>query len=262
MSRKAVKSPEMPVKRNKTPHRAAQKPAPKRLPPAPPDVVAAGQDGALQQYARSIFPIVGVGASAGGIEAVSALLGGLGEHPGVAVVVIQHQESKRVSGMSHVLSRPPTLPVAEAQDNEEVLVNHVYIVPPFADLTISDGLLRLGAQGTRAAMPIDLFLESLAEDQGSRAIAVVLSGASSDGTRGAKAVKTEGGITFAQDESARFDNMPRAAIEAGSIDFILPPDKIAKELTRIAHSAYVTGGADGASGRISAAELTSIFALL
>src|SRR5436305_4344355 len=104
----------MPPKRTGT----ARRKDVKSLPPAP--------NGALQQYARSIFPIVGVGASAGGIEAVSALLGGLGEHPGVAVVVIQHQEAKRVSGMSHVLSRTTTLPVAEAQDNEEVLVNHVY----------------------------------------------------------------------------------------------------------------------------------------
>src|SRR5438045_864737 len=131
----------MPTKSKKAPRRAAQKPAPKRLPPAPLEVVPARQNGALQQYARSIFPIVGVGASAGGIEAVSTLLGSLGEHPGVAVVVIQHQEAKRLSGIPHVLSRTTTLPVTEAQDNEEVVVDHVYIVPPFADLTVHNGVL-------------------------------------------------------------------------------------------------------------------------
>ncbi|HKS25664.1 MAG TPA: CheR family methyltransferase [Thermoanaerobaculia bacterium] len=234
---------------------AVKKSAPRQPPAAPPST-------ALQQYAQSIFPIVGVGASAGGIEAVTTLLRELPEKPGVAVVIIQHQEAKRVSGITHVFARATTLPVTEAQDNEEVRVDHVYVVPPYADLTISGGVLRLGARETRATLPIDLFFESLAEDQGSRAIGVVLSGAASDGARGMKAIKAEGGITFAQDESARFDSMPHAAVGAGAVDFILPPDKIAKELVRIAHHSYVAGGADGATGRIPPAELTKIFALL
>jgi len=144
-----------------------------------------------------------------------------------------------------------------------VLPNHVYISPPFADVTISRGVLHLGTPETRASMAIDLFFETLAEDQGSRAIGVVLSGAASDGARGAKAIKAEGGITFAQDESARFSSMPRAAIAAGSVDFVLPPEKIAKELVRVAHHSYVAGGVDGgASGRLSTADLTKIFTLL
>ena len=223
-------------------------------PPAP--------DGALQEYARSIFPIVGVGASAGGIEAVSSLLQNLPEHPGIAVVVIQHQEPHRVSGIPQVLSRVTPLPVTEAVDDEEVRVDHVYIAPAQADLTIADGVLHLGAPDARATLPIDLFFESLAEDQGSRAIGVVLSGAASDGARGIKVIKAEGGITFAQDESARFDSMPRAAIGAGAIDFVLAPDKIARELVRIAHHSYVAGGADGAGGRIPAGEMAKIYALL
>ncbi|HEV2719749.1 MAG TPA: CheR family methyltransferase [Thermoanaerobaculia bacterium] len=249
---------DMPGKSTKKPRRAAQKSASKARVPAtvPPT------NGALQQYARSIFPIAGVGASAGGIEALTTLLGNLPEHPGLAIVIVQHQEAKRASGIPHVLSRTTSLPVTEAKDNEEVLVDHVYVVPPFADLTVSGGVLRFGARETRAAMPIDLFFETLAEDQGSRAIGVVLSGAASDGTRGTKAIKAEGGITFAQDETARFDSMPHAAIAAGSIDFVLSPDKIAKELVRIAHHSYVAGGADGAAGRLPAADLTRIFALL
>jgi two-component system, chemotaxis family, CheB/CheR fusion protein len=219
-------------------------------------------DGALQEYARSIFPIVGVGASAGGIEAASTLLQSLPERPGLAVVIIQHQERKRAGGLPQVFSRVTSLPVTEARDGAEVLADHVYISPPFADVTISGGVLHLGMPETRAALPIDLFLESLAEDQGSRAIGVVLSGTASDGTHGAKAIKAEGGITFAQDESARFDGMPRAAIAAGSIDFVLSPDKIAKELVRIAHHAYVAGGADGAGGRLATADLTKVFTLL
>ena len=208
------------------------------------------------------FPIVGVGASAGGIEAATALLQSLPEQPGFAVVIVQHQERKRAGGLPQVLSRVTSLPVIEARDGEAVRPNHVYISPPFADVTITGGVLHLGMPQTRAAMPIDLFFENLAEDQGSRAIGVILSGTASDGTLGAKAIKAEGGITFAQDESARFDGMPRAAIAAGSIDFVLPPDKIADELVRIAQHAYVSGGADGASGRLSTADLTKIFTLL
>jgi len=205
------------------------------------------------------FPIVGVGASAGGIEAASALLQSLPEHPGLAVVIVQHQEPKRAGGLPQVLSRVTSLGVTEARDGEEVRPNHVYISPPYADVTISGGVLHLGTPQTRAAMPIDLFFETLAEDQGSRAIGVILSGTASDGAHGAKAIKAEGGITFAQDGTARFDGMPRAAIAAGSIDFVLPPDKIAQELVRIARHAYV---ADGASGRLSTADLTKIFTLL
>jgi two-component system CheB/CheR fusion protein len=250
----------MASKRPKQPRRRASAAAPPALPPASPEV--AEPEGALQEYARSIFPIVGVGASAGGIEAVSALLSGLPENPGFAIVVVQHQEATRASGIPHVLSRTTSLEVAEARDNDEVQPNRVYIAPPFADLTISRGVLHLSGRQTRAAMPIDLFFESLAEDQGSRAIAVVLSGTAADGTCGTQAIKDQGGITFAQDESARFDGMPHSAIAAGSIDFVLPPDRIAKELLRIARHAYVAGGADGAAGRITAAALTKIFALL
>src|ERR1043165_7100049 len=216
----------------------------------------------LQEYARVTFPIVGVGASAGGIEAATALLQSLPEQPGFAVVIVQHQERKGAGGVPPVPALVTARPVIEARDGEGVRPNHVYISPPFADVTITGGVLHLGMPQTRAAMPIDLFFENLAEDQGSRAIGVILSGTASDGTLGAKAIKAEGGITFAQDESARFDGMPRAAIAAGSIDFVLPPDKIADELVRIAQHAYVSGGADGASGRLSTADLTKIFTLL
>jgi len=164
-----------------------------------------------EKYPHVSFPIVGVGASAGGIEAASALLKSLPEHPGLAVVIVQHQEPKRAGGLTQVLSRTTSLPVTEARDGEEVLADHVYVSPPFADVTISGGVLHLGTPQTRAALPIDLFFETLAEDQGSRAIGVVLSGTASDGAHGTKSIKDEGGITFAQDGTARFDGMPRAA---------------------------------------------------
>src|ERR1044071_7380763 len=217
---------------------------------------------ALQEYARLTFPIVGVGASAGGIEAASALLKSLPEHPGLAVVIVQHQEPNRTSGLPQVLSRATSLEVTEARDGEEVLPDHVYVSPPSADVTIDGGVLHLGTPQMRAALPIDLFLETLAEDQGSRAIGVVLSGTASDGAQGAKAIKAEGGITFAQDDSARFDGMPRAATAAGSIDFVLSPEKIARELVRIPHPSYVSGGGDGTGGRLSTADLTKIFTLI
>src|ERR1051325_4128338 len=220
------------------------------------------EDGALQEYVPLTFPIVGIGASAGGIEAASALLKSLPDRPGLALVIVQHQEPNRTSGIPQVLSRVTALEVTEARDGEQVLPDHVYVSPPFADGTINGGVLHPGSPHTAAAMPIDLFFETLAEDQGSRAIGVVLSGTASDGAQGAKAIKAEGGITFAQDESARFGSMPRAATSAGSIDFVLSPAKIAREMVRIAHHSYVSGGVDGTGGRLSTADLTKIFTLL
>jgi two-component system CheB/CheR fusion protein len=116
----------------------------------------------------------------------------------------------------------------------------VYVIPPSQDIGIVDGILKLvpRSESGRPHMPIDYFLRTLAEVQGSRGVAVILSGTATDGTLGLKAIKAEGGIAFAQDpSSAQFDGMPRSAIAAGGVDFILSPEGIAKELTRRAASA-------------------------
>src|SRR5207247_2470313 len=121
--------------------------------------------------------------------------------------------------------------------------NQLYIIPPNTDMAIAQGVLKLQRRkpGRAPHLSIDFFFESLAQDQHERAVGVILSGTASDGTLGMEAIKAEGGITFAQDESAKYDSMPRSAIAAGCIDFVLSPENIAKELTRIAKHPYVAG---------------------
>jgi two-component system CheB/CheR fusion protein len=188
------------------------------------------------------YPIVGVGASAGGFEAFRELLHALPMNTGMAFVLVQHLDPGHESILSKLLSRATAMPVREVQDGMAVEPNHVYVIPPNRLMSIGGGVLRLTARDEPAVknMPIDQFLRSLAEDQGSRAIGVILSGTASDGTRGLKAIKAEGGITFAQDEqSAKYDGMPRSAVAAGCVDLVLPPAEIATELGRIRHHPYL-----------------------
>ena len=182
------------------------------------------------------FSIVGIGGSAGSLEALVQLLGALGPDTGMGFVFIQHLDPTHQSMLADILTRSTKLPVHEARDQMPVLANHLYLVTPNKDLEISGGILRLITRADAPAlhMPIDHFLRSLAEDIGPQAIGVVLSGTGSDGARGLLAVKAAGGITFAQEPiSAKYDGMPRAAIASGELDFITPPEQIALELNRI-----------------------------
>ena len=209
--------------------------------------------------ARGVFPTVGVGASAGGIEAISELLEALGDSPGVAVAIVLHQQPKRESMLTHVLSRATAMPIEEIKDGTPLRSNHVYVAPPDAELFVEDSVLRLRKRKAGVSLPIDFFLRSLAQDQGNRAIAVVLSGSASDGALGAQAVKAEGGITFAQDDRARFTSMPHSAVSAGAVDFVLPPAKIAEELRRIARDGYVIGDEPD---RLPERDMSKLFVLL
>src|SRR5207302_10770213 len=196
-----------------------------------------------QQLRGALFPIVGVGASAGGLEAFTQLLKALPSRTGIAYVLVQHLDPTHESALTELLTKTTEMPVREVTDATLVEPNHVYVIPPNVDMIISQGILRLTPRTeTRGHhMPIDRFLRSLAEDKGSNAIGVILSGTASDGTLGLAAIKGEGGITFAQDEkSAKYDGMPRSAIAAGCVDFVLPPDRIAEELARICEHPYVT----------------------
>jgi two-component system, chemotaxis family, CheB/CheR fusion protein len=193
------------------------------------------------------YPIVGVGASAGGFEAFRELLQALPADTGMAFVLVQHLDPGHESMLSKLFARFTSMPVSEVKEGMPVEANHVYLIPPNRSMEIGGGLLHLTRREERGIrhMPIDHFLRSLAEDQGSRAIGVILSGTASDGTYGLKAVKEEGGITFAQDEkSAKYDGMPRSAVAAGCVDFVLPPEGIARELVRIGRHPYVGFGAD------------------
>lgn len=189
------------------------------------------------------FPIVGIGASAGGLEAFRELLENLPPDTGMAFVYVQHMEPRHQSMLAKIFARHSRMPVDEIQDGMRVEPNHVYVIPPNANLTVSEALLRLSPRTEIAGhhMPADYFLRSLAEDQKSCAIAVVLSGTSSDGALGLLEVKQAGGITFAQDDSARHDGMPRAAISTGGVDFVLSPGGIARELVRIGQHPAVGG---------------------
>ena len=144
--------------------------------------------------------------------------------------------------LAEILARATTMPVSEAADSMPVEANHVYVIPANVDLTIAHGTLTLAprTQTPGSHMPIDRFLRSLADDCGSRAIGVILSGTGSDGSAGVEAIKAAGGVTFAQDEAtARFAIMPQAAVATGCVDFVLPPERIAAELVRIGRHPYI-----------------------
>ena len=188
------------------------------------------------------LPIVGVGASAGGFEAFRELLMALPSDTGMAFVLVQHLDPGHESLLAKLLSKATAMPVAEVEEGMTVEPNRVYVIPPNKTMGIRNGTLHLMARGEPAVkhLPIDYFLGSLAEDRGNRAIGVILSGTASDGTLGLKAIKTEGGITFAQDiKSAKYDGMPRSAVAAGCVDFVLPPEGIASELARIGRHPYL-----------------------
>ena len=180
---------------------------------------------------------MGVGASAGGLEAFTELLTALPLDTGMAFVLIQHLEAEHESMLTELLSKVTEMPVTEVRQSTRVEPNHVYVIRANADLSLADGMLRTSSRKAPAGhhLPIDHFFRTLAEANGHRAIGVVLSGTASDGTQGLKAIRAAGGITFAQEpKSAKFDGMPKSALLAGCVDFVLPPERIARELTQIA----------------------------
>ena len=214
------------------------------------------------------FPVVGVGASAGGLEAFSAFLAHLSPTTGMAFVLIQHLDPSHGSALEEILSRKTKIPVREVTDGMPVEPNHIYVMPANAQMAIANGLLRLSPRTVARGRhhPIDDFFRSLADDCGDRAISIILSGTASDGTAGCKSIKEVGGITFAQDESsAKYSSMPVSAVAAGCIDFVLPPREIAEELARIAKLPYVRRAPldhDEPLGAESRSGMDGLFALL
>lgn len=187
------------------------------------------------------YPIVAIGASAGGLEAISELLAALPAEPGMTILVVQHLKADADSHLSHLLARATAMPVREPVSAEPVRINHVYVIPPHADMTLEDDRILLSSRNPRGPhMPIDYLFRSLAQVYKNRAIGVLLSGGGTDGTLGFKEIKAEGGITFAQDEkSARYTSMPRSAVAEGYVDYVLSPAGIAQELVRLARLAFV-----------------------
>src|SRR5580658_6370239 len=188
------------------------------------------------------FPVVAIGASAGGLAAFTALLKALPAKSGMAFVLIQHLEPKHESALTLLLSKVTRMPVIEVSDGIAVEPDRVYVIPPNKNMTISGGTLRLAPRTEASGLqrPIDDFSVALAEEQGNRAVGVVLSGTGSDGTYGLKAIKSAGGVTLAQaPKTAQWPAMPMNAITAGSVDFVLSPKRIAEELARIGRHPYL-----------------------
>jgi two-component system, chemotaxis family, CheB/CheR fusion protein len=199
-------------------------------------------DEAHDGAAPAAIPVVGIGASAGGLEVFKRLLRRLPGDTGFAIVFVQHLDPNHHSMLAEILSRATAMPVSEAAHGMPVEANHVYVIPANVDLTIASGALMLSprTQMPGSHMPIDRFLRSAAGECGSRAIAVILSGTGSDGSAGVEAIKAGGGVTFAQDAAtAKFATMPQSAVDTGCVDFVLPPEGIAAELVRIGRHPYI-----------------------
>jgi two-component system CheB/CheR fusion protein len=214
---------------------------------------------------RTVIPVAGIGASAGGLEVFRFLLADLPADTGLAIVFVQHLDPTHHSILAEILARATAMPVSEAADGMPVEANHVYVIPANADLTMAHGALRLAPRTPTPGfhMPIDRFLRSLAEECGSGAIGVILSGTGSDGSAGLEAVKAAGGVTFAQDPAtAEFAAMPQAAAATGCVDFVLPPERIAAELVRIGRHPYMADAASAVEERTPAGEEERFGAIL
>ena len=214
---------------------------------------------------RDIFPVVGIGASAGGLDAFTQLLRHLPIYTGMAFVLIQHLSPDRESLLSQILTRETQMPVTEVRDNMVLEPNCIYVIPPNTKMILSEGVLHLSPrekiQGKH--MPVDVFFSSLAAERKSQAIAIVLSGTDGDGAVGLEEVKGAGGITFAQCEAtAEFQGMPNTAAATGQVDFIMSPQAIAEELVKISRHPYVARQNTATEQLGEESALAEIFGLL
>jgi two-component system, chemotaxis family, CheB/CheR fusion protein len=204
-----------------------------------------GQDGSADPSPG--FPVVGIGASAGGLAALEAFFSGMppDRHPGMAFVLVQHLAPDHESVLAELIGRQTRMEVLQAEDGMQLRPDCVYVIPPNRDMSLSDGRLHLtkpdAPRGQR--LPIDFFFRSLARDQQARAICVILSGTASDGTLGLRMIKGEGGMAMVQDpETTAYSGMPRSAIETGLVDFVLPPEEMPRQIME-----YVGTALEGAS---------------
>ncbi|MFW5693561.1 MAG: chemotaxis protein CheB [Alkalispirochaeta sp.] len=207
--------------------------------------------------------IVAVGASAGGLEALETFFGNMPSTTRFAFVVIQHLSPDYKSLMGELLSKHTTMEIVQGEDGMKLRPGVIHLIPRKKNMTIYQGTLFLTEQEHGLNLPIDIFMQSLAEDAGEAAVGVVLSGTGSDGTRGVRAIKEAGGLVIVQDEEdAKFNGMPRSAIATGIVDFVLPAEQIPAEL-----QSFVTGRVqlvdeDSADGAGSSDSITKIFMLI
>ncbi|MBB6411967.1 chemotaxis protein CheB [Mesorhizobium sangaii] len=190
----------------------------------------------------SAIPVIGIGASAGGIEALGQFFDAMSADSDCAFVVVLHLDPKRESEMANVLSARTAMPVVQVVDGMRLEANHVYVIAPNSDLRIGDGALHMSKPVAPRGQghPVDVLFSSLAADQHQRAVAIVLSGTGSNGTEGLKEIRAEGGMSLVQaPETAKFDGMPRSAIAAGMADHVLPPEKMPEALLAYIRHGYV-----------------------
>jgi two-component system CheB/CheR fusion protein len=181
------------------------------------------------------FPIVGIGASAGGVEALEAFFAAMPAENGMAFVVVMHLDPTHASWLADIIARRTSMPVAAVRDGDTVEPGHVYVLPPGAIVTISERRLHLRERGAGAGerAAVDIFFNSLAEDCGENAVGIVLSGSGSDGTLGIKAIKEQGGLTLAQGSDRtepRFKDMPESATATGLVDLVVPVEQMPERL--------------------------------
>ena len=177
--------------------------------------------------------IVGIGGSAGALNAYKSLLDTLPSNTGMAFVIISHMNPAASSQLALILSRHTKMPVTVASMVMPIRANHVYVIPPDANLFILDYTFKVVSPRSKRNVQVDLFLTSLAAAMGARAIGIILSGFDSDGAEGCKQIKAKGGTTFAQDMSAEVDGMPLSAQASGSVDFVLSPAAMPGELLKL-----------------------------
>ncbi|MBP1685677.1 MAG: sensor protein, partial [Deltaproteobacteria bacterium] len=191
------------------------------------------QDARRRAKTRTVFPIVGIGASAGGLDAFKKFFGAMPADSGAAFVLIQHLDPTRESLTADLVGTYTRMRVVQVEDGMPVEANRVYVIPPNAYLSIHQRTLRLSAPTAPRSlrMAVDFFLRSLAADQQEHAIGIILSGTGTDGTLGLKEIKAGGGMTMVQDpRTVQHDGMPRSAIAAGHADYILPAEQMADAL--------------------------------
>ena len=189
---------------------------------------------AKKEIKEKSFPVVAIGASAGGLEAMMELLKYLPADTGMAFIYVQHLSPDHKSMLTEILSKKTSMIVQEIDDMDKIKPDHIFVIPHNKGIEVTDGHIKLIPRAENSsAVSIDVLFSSLAHAQKERVIGIILSGSASDGMVGMKDIKHEGGLTFAQDDTAKFTSMPHSAIAAGAVDFILSPKEIALELARL-----------------------------
>ena len=195
-----------------------------------------------KKVSHNAFPVVAIGASAGGLEAVTEFLKYLSPETGMAFIYVQHLSPDHKSMLTSLLAKVTSMKVQEVENKVLIVPNNIYIIPPDKEIIVTNGHISLSPRpnSPKINLPIDILFTSLAQTHKANTIGIILSGSASDGTLGMKSIKQEGGLTFAQNETAKFKSMPKSAIAAGVVDYILSPKDIALELSRLSDHSLLT----------------------